>query len=143
MASENEIMPAVLRQLLVTKLDFQRLADDTGLSSAEAARSRWRRLKAKLEGCASTDTSPSKTSVTLPNLQRELVVKNGNGKRDRCMDKDEIGDDDTEKNEKSDIHQEKRGRGRRKGLWSERRGRLRYGRKSATRRHVNTSALTK
>ncbi|KAL5315080.1 hypothetical protein ACEPPN_017731 [Leptodophora sp. 'Broadleaf-Isolate-01'] len=135
MASENEIMAAVLRQLLVNKLDFQRLADDTGLSSAEAARSRWRRLKAKLEGCDSTDTSPSKTSgnsnlglgfnevverfanatlVTLPNLQRELVVKNENGKRERCMDKNEIEDDDVEKKEKSDIHQEKRGRGRTK-----------------------------
>ncbi|KAG4437408.1 hypothetical protein IFR05_007090 [Cadophora sp. M221] len=104
-------MAAVLRQLLVTKLDFQRLADDTGLSSAEAARSRWRRLKAKLEGCDSTDTSPSKTSVTLPNLQRVPVVKNGNGKRAGCMDKDDMEDDNLENNEKSVVRQEKRRKG--------------------------------
>lgn len=64
MASENQIMAAVLSQLSVTKVDFQRLADDIGLSNSEAARSRWRRLKVKLDDSvtATSISSPSKPS---------------------------------------------------------------------------------
>lgn len=132
MASENQIMAAVLSQLSVTKLDFQRLADDIGLSNSEAARSRWRRLKAKLDDsvAAIPISSPSKASsknsidaacnerfadsdlVTLPSARKDIAEKNGNGKRARVADTDDIEDDDHHDTEKKDVGKDKRGRGR-------------------------------
>ncbi|XMA18292.1 hypothetical protein WAI453_011083 [Rhynchosporium graminicola] len=63
MTSESAFMTAVLRQLLVTQLDFQRLSDDTDLSSAEAARSRSRRMKVKLETPDSAGNSAVKATA--------------------------------------------------------------------------------
>ncbi|KAK0124046.1 hypothetical protein ONS95_009032 [Cadophora gregata] len=118
MASENQVMAAVLSQLSVTKLDFQRLADDIGLSNSEAARSRWRRLKAKLDEsvAAVPESSPRKASVTSPSPRKEAPEKNGNGKRVRVPDIDDIEDDYhkdmVEKREGKVVGKEKVKRGR-------------------------------
>ncbi|KAH7389085.1 hypothetical protein BKA64DRAFT_645549 [Cadophora sp. MPI-SDFR-AT-0126] len=117
MASENQIMATVLSELC-HQADFQRLAGDIGLSNSEAARSRWRRLKAKLDEsvAGSPKNSPSKTLATSPSPRKEAAEKNGNRKCERVADKDDIEDNDNhglgEKDEKKHTGKEKRGRGR-------------------------------
>ncbi|KAL2060024.1 hypothetical protein VTL71DRAFT_9846 [Oculimacula yallundae] len=125
MTTENEFMAAVLRQLLVTKLDFQRLADDTELSSAEAARSRWRRMKAKLEGSRSSDNrsvTPVKTPVSTPAPRKEPAKKNNvGGKRKDWVGKINDFEDDEVRDaeEKKVLPPAKRGRGRPKRVVAE------------------------
>ncbi|TAQ87781.1 hypothetical protein B7494_g3884 [Chlorociboria aeruginascens] len=65
MSTDTEkLLLAVVSQLEINKLDYDRLARDIGILSSEAARLRWFRLKSKLKQSAATtpNTGPSKPS---------------------------------------------------------------------------------
>ncbi|KAE8446072.1 hypothetical protein EG329_012580 [Mollisiaceae sp. DMI_Dod_QoI] len=59
MASQDEILlAAILRQITVTKIDYNQLAQEIGVVSAGAAAKRWQRYQGKLRN--STGSSPTK-----------------------------------------------------------------------------------
>ncbi|CZT46782.1 uncharacterized protein RSE6_07270 [Rhynchosporium secalis] len=112
MTSESAFMTAVLRQLLVTQLDFQRLSDDTDLSSAEAARSRWRRMKVKLETPDSAGNSAVKATATAPSLQELPAKKCGKKRRESVTKLNEGEGDGSNVEGRKAAPIAKRGRGR-------------------------------
>ncbi|KAL8644704.1 MAG: hypothetical protein Q9210_007119 [Variospora velana] len=89
-AAAAKFLYAIMKQVDVKKIDWQIVASEQGIPTANAARMRFTRLKAQMEG---DTTTPTKSKTTVPRKRKEKAVKAEETKAKRHRQEDETDGD--------------------------------------------------